>query len=48
MSAKLKAFGDMASNGLSPVAAYAGKTLDDLADNYDDVSKWWARGWYGE
>lgn len=48
MSAKLKAFGGMASNGLSPVVAYAGKTLDNLADNYDDVSKWWARGWYGE
>jgi predicted AAA+ superfamily ATPase len=41
MTAKLKAFGNMTSNVLSPVVVYAGKTFDNLAVNYADVTKWW-------
>lgn len=41
MTVKLRAFGDMTSNVLSPVVVYAGKTFDNLAVNYADVAKWW-------
>lgn len=43
MGTKLKAFGDMINNGLSPTVVYAGKTFDNLAVNYADVTRWMMR-----